>query len=303
MVSHAVEVFVAVSQHLGVDLFQVQHPAAAERAVQEVKTARDRISHPVVGGGLAEHGALAAVPDAADDPVLGVVVGRVRILVHVEPGEAFHALPQARRTRFGESLEHESPHPLPGMEPVRHGDEFAVVGALPGQVGQGGPEPAILVQVSLQRLLEQLQNRVGRPQRMQQGPVVEGLDGVVGSVQSPPAGRVQEMASLIHILGGEDLAGLGVEAQQLALHQRPGRWGHRTVQHQERVFGGHGPAGGQPRQKQGEEDSWNHLRFFGVAFRVTPSLLLSYRMVASARISSSVDRQCGYPRRRKTNHE
>ena len=263
MVPHAVQVFVAVSQHLGVDLFQVQHPAAAVRAVQEVKAARDRISHPIVGGGLAEHGALAAVPDAADDPVLRVVVGRLGVLVHVESGEAFHALPQAGRTRFGEPLEHESAHPLSGMEPVRHGDELAVVGALPGQVGQGGPELAILVEVPLQRLLEQLQNGVGRPQRVQQGPVVKGLDGVVRSVQSPPAGRVQEVALLIHILGGEDLAGFGVEAQQLALHQRPGRRGHGTVQHQGRVFGGHGPAGDQPRQQQGEEDPWNHWRLSG----------------------------------------
>ena len=120
--------------------------------MQEVKAARDRISHPIVGGGLAEHGALAAVPNAADDPVLGVVVGCLGILVHVESGEAFHALPQTRRTRFGEPLEHESPHPFSGMEPVRHGDEFTVVGPLPGQVGQGGSELAILVQVPLQRL-------------------------------------------------------------------------------------------------------------------------------------------------------
>ena len=255
MVSHAVEVFVAVSQHLGVDLLQVQHLAAAERAVQDVKAAGDRISHPIVGGGLAEHGALAAVPDAADDPVLGVVVGRLGILVHVESGEALHALPQPGRTRFGKPLEHEPPHPFPGMEPVRHGDEFSVVGALPGQVGQGGSELAILVEVPLQRLLEQLQNGVGCPQRMEQRPVVKGLDGVVGSVQSPPAGSVQQVAALIHVLGGEDLAGFGVEAQQLAFHQRPGRWGHRTVQHQRRVFRGHGPAGDQPRQQQGEEDS------------------------------------------------
>ena len=88
VVADAVQVLVAVRQHLLVIGLQVEHLAAAGGIVQQVEGAGNRVAHPVVGGRLAQHRTLAAGPDAPDDLVYGVVVGRLRILAHVHGREA-----------------------------------------------------------------------------------------------------------------------------------------------------------------------------------------------------------------------
>jgi hypothetical protein len=52
---------------------------------------------------------------------------------------------------------------------------------------------------------------------VEEGPIEEGLDGVVGTVQRAPAHGVGEVASVVEVLGGEAVAGLGVDAEELLL--------------------------------------------------------------------------------------
>ena len=76
---------------------------------------------------------------------LRVVVGRLGILVHVQAGEAAHALSKPLVVRFGESQEHEAAHAFAGVEPVRLRDELLVVRAVFGELGQRGAEFLVLL--------------------------------------------------------------------------------------------------------------------------------------------------------------
>ena len=158
VVSHAIEVLGAVREHLGVVGFQVDHRVAATLTVKHMEAAGHGISDPIVRRGLAEHRAFAAGPEASNNLVLGIVVGRLGIFVHVQAGEAVHALSKPLVGRFAQSEEHEAAHSFAGVEQVRHGDELLVVRAVFGQLGLGGSEFLVLLKVAFESFLERLKD-------------------------------------------------------------------------------------------------------------------------------------------------
>ena len=68
--------------------------------------------------------------------LLRIVVRRLRVFVHVHAGEALHALAMSFVVRVREALEQECAHAFAGVEPVGLRDEFLVVGAVLGELGQ-----------------------------------------------------------------------------------------------------------------------------------------------------------------------
>ena len=229
MVTDAVEILGTVGQHLVVDGHEIDELVASMRPVQYVKHPRHRIADPVVGRRLVHHRPLAAIPNAANNLVLGIVVGGGWIFVHVQPGEAFHAGAEGSVRRLGEALEHDAPHPFAGMEPVGLSDELLVVGAVFRQLGQGRFQLSVLLVVAFEPLLEKLQDFIGAAKGVEQGPVVVGLDGVVGAVERAPARSMQQIAAVIDVAVTEVKDGPGVGVKKSALHQRPAGGRHRSV--------------------------------------------------------------------------
>ena len=63
----------------------------------------------------------------------------------------------------------------------------------------------------------QLEDAVRAAERMQQGPVVDVLDGVIGAVVRAPAREAAQVIALVEVLRVKDFAGFGVQAKQFAL--------------------------------------------------------------------------------------
>ena len=222
VVADAVEILVAVGEHFVVDAHEVDHAAAALLAVKEVEGAGDGVADPVIGGGFMEHGAFAAGPDALDDFVNGVVVGGFGILVHVEAGEAFHAEAEDGVGGIGQAEEHEGADAFAGVEPIGLGDELFVVGAVCGQFGFDGAHLLVLQEVAFEGFFVVGEDGVGAAEGVEEGPVVEGFDGVIGAVEGAPAGGVEEVAAGVEVLVGEAVAGEGALLEQFAFEQSPG---------------------------------------------------------------------------------
>ena len=171
--------------------------------------------------------------------MLGVVVGRLRILVHVKTCKSPHALVKPLVGWVAKSQEHEAAHPFARVEPIRHGDEFLVVRAVFGQLGLAGPEFLILLKVAFESLLEQPEDGIGASQSMEESPVVEGFDRVVGSVESAPSRGMQQVSAMIEILLGEAFACDGIGSKKLPFHQCPTRGRKRCIDNQGDVFRRH----------------------------------------------------------------
>ena len=84
---------------------------------------------------------------------------------------------------------------------------------------------------------------------MEQGPVVKGLDCVVGSVERAPSRGMQQVSAIIEILLGEPLARDGIRAQKFPFHQGPARRSQRGVDGHGDVFRPH-LGGAQDQQKK-----------------------------------------------------
>ena len=111
----------------------VQHLLVAPLAVArlEAPLQLDGVPRPVQRRRLAHEGAAAAVEHAADDPVLGIVVGRRRVLAHVEAGVAPEAVEVAPVVGVAEALQVEGREPLAVVEPVEHDGKLFVVHPVP----------------------------------------------------------------------------------------------------------------------------------------------------------------------------
>ena len=76
-----------VPDHVRIVLKMGEHLLKVALAVQRYKALLhlvERITSPVESRGLAQHGTAAAVKQAANNLVLGIVVGRLRIVAHVK---------------------------------------------------------------------------------------------------------------------------------------------------------------------------------------------------------------------------
>src|SRR5204863_445309 len=87
---------------------------------------------------------------------------------------------------------------------------------------------------------------VGAAQRVQDGPVVAVLDGVVGPVVAAPPLDAQQPAAVVEVPAVELAARLGTGLQDLALQQCPGGRAHGRGHPQGLVL-----AGGQPGEVGG----------------------------------------------------
>ena len=130
MVAHNVVVIFEMGQHLFVVFF----------AVSQAKTIFnfDRISGPVQTGGFTHQGPAATVKHAADNVVLGVVIQRLRILIHIESGIAKRTMLKLRIGRVGQSLEVEGSEAFAVVKPIKHHGEFFVVHAIACKRDVGG---------------------------------------------------------------------------------------------------------------------------------------------------------------------
>jgi hypothetical protein len=123
------------------------------------------------------------------------------------------------------------------VHPVEHDREFLVVHAVARERDGGRLGPGVLAEVSLPGLLVQAQDDVGRAQGVQQGPVVDVLDGVVGPVVAAPALHAQQVAALVEVAAEELPAGRRVGPEQLPLQQGPVRRRHGRVNGDQGLLG------------------------------------------------------------------
>ena len=114
----------------------------------------DRVAGPVEGRRLAEQGPAAAVEQAADDLVLGVVVGCAGIVVQVEAGVPRDPLPEPGVVRVGQALEVEDRQPLAVVQPVEHDGKFLVVHPVARERHVLGPGRGVLAEVPFPGFLE-----------------------------------------------------------------------------------------------------------------------------------------------------
>ena len=220
-----------VADDVGVVFEMLQHEPVVLFAVERLEAVLDLdgVSGPVHRPRIPQQRPPAPVEEASDDLVFRVVVGRPRVLVHVETGEAAHAALKEGVFRVGERLLLQDHQGFTDVDPVHFGVEFLEVHAVAGELHVGGLGQGVLPQVSLPGLLVHLQDVVGGAQRMKNGPVPEVLDGVVGTVEgAPPLGADQE-SPVIEVFLVEFPAGRRLRAQQLPLHHRPAGRRHGRV--------------------------------------------------------------------------
>ena len=128
-----------------------------------------------------------------------------------------------------ERQQHQPAHSFAGMEPVGLGDEVFVVGAVLGDLGERGAQFLVLLQVALIGALVVPEHRIGGAHGVQERPIVEDLDGVVGTVERAPSRRVEQIAAFVEVALGKPVHRERVGAQQFPLEQRPFRRRHRLV--------------------------------------------------------------------------
>ena len=191
------------------------------------------VTHPVHRRRESHEGAPAPVPHRTDQLVDRIVVGRTRVLVHVETGEAadtllVHGIVRIHQTHVVEHLD-----AFGVVHPVRMGRKLLEVHPIGGEGHELGPCLAELPHVAVVDPLGQLHDPGGAAQRVHLRPSVDVLDGVVRAVVHAPAQIGEQIAALVEVALGKALHGDRTRAQQLALQQRPLGGHHRSL-HTER---------------------------------------------------------------------
>ena len=189
----------------------------------------DRVARPIERGRLAQQGPARPIEEGADDAVLRVVVGGVRVLGHVHPGPAPHAAHQRAVVRLGEALQEDRRPGLAVVHPVEAGVELLVVHAVAAQRDLGRFRLGVLAEVAFHAPLVELQDAVVGAEGVQHRPVQEVLERVVGAVVAGPPGHAQQVAPVVEVALEELGAGLRLRVQQLPLEQRPVRGCDRRV--------------------------------------------------------------------------
>jgi hypothetical protein len=100
--------------------------------------------------------------------VLLVIVFGLRVVAHIEAGEAPHALLVRLGFRCGESVVVERRQALARVLPVKGGDELAVEHPVFGLLGGGRPRLGELPEVSLPDLFVEFEHAVRAAQGVQQ---------------------------------------------------------------------------------------------------------------------------------------
>src|SRR5581483_9226147 len=84
-------------------------------------------------------------------------------------------------------------------------------------------------------LLKKTENGIRSAQRMQQGPVPEGLNRVVRTIEGAPSRRVRQIAAFVKIFGGEAFDGERIVTKQFAFQQSPSRRRHGRLDAENRL--------------------------------------------------------------------
>jgi hypothetical protein len=71
-------------------------------------------------------------------------------------------------------------------------------------------------------LFEKIEDGIRPSERMQQRPVPERLNGIIGAIERAPSRSVEQVSALVYIFLSETLNCDGVVAQQFAFEQSPG---------------------------------------------------------------------------------
>ena len=233
-----VQGYVALDVAVGLEVEQVVVEVAVAAPRLEAPLDLERIAGPVDRLRRAQHRAAAAVQDAADDPVLRVVVGLGRLVGvarQVEAGEAADALPPDHVPGLAQPFLEQAVVALAVVHPVEAGGELLVVHAVGAQLGDRGLGFGVLPDVAVHAAAEQLQHLLGAAEGVEIGPVGHVLRGIVGAVQGAPAHKALEVAALVEVAVVKRRDRRLDGAHQLALQQRPVGW---------RGGGGDGHGGG-----------------------------------------------------------
>ena len=217
---------VAFDVAVGLEVEQVVVEVAVAAPRLEAPLDLERVAGPVDRLRPAQHRTAAAVEDAADDAVLGVVVGLGRLVGvarQVEAGEAADALPPGEVPRLAEPLLEQAVVALAVVHPVEGGRELLVVHAVGAELRDGRPRLRVLPDVALHAAPVQRQHPLGAAQRVEVRPVGHVLGGVVGAVQRPPAREALEVAALVEVAVEERRDRRLDRAHQLAFQERPVR--------------------------------------------------------------------------------
>ena len=148
-----------------------------------------------------------SVEEAPDDLELGVVVGRGRIVIEVEPRIPDDSLPEPRILRIAQTLQVEDREPLAVMEPVEHDGELFVVHSLTRKGHVDGAGFGVLSEVPLPGFLEASEDRGVAAARIEHGPVVDVFDGIVRPVVAAPTYDALEITPVVEVTVEELQAG------------------------------------------------------------------------------------------------
>ena len=187
----------------------------------------ERLARPVGQLRAAGHRPPAAVHQAADDAMFGVVVGGQRVVAQVEAGEAPHARLPRGVVRVAQSFLEQRVVALAVVEPVHAGRKLAEVHAVPRQLGGRRARLRVLPDVPVDSRAVAVQQDLRGAQRVQVGQAVDVLRRVVGAVQRSPARHAQQVAARVEVAVVELQVGVRDRVEHLPFEQRPVRRRHR----------------------------------------------------------------------------
>ena len=234
-----------IADDVGVVLEVEEHFLVAPFAMTGAEAAGDLdgVTGPVEGGGGPEEGPAAAIEQAADDAVLGVIVGGLRVCAGVEAGEAFDPLPKAGIVGGGEAQQVEGGETFGIVEPIHRHREFSIVHAIAGHGDLRGPGEGVLPEVSFIGALKEFEGLGAPPKGVEQGPVVAVFDGIVGTIVASPPLDAEQVATVVEVAFEELATAIVGSGEQFSLQECPGRrreWGLDD----KRRIGGNGWHGG-----------------------------------------------------------
>ena len=189
----------------------------------------ERIAHPVERRRFSKHRPAAAVLHAADDLVRGIVVGRFRVLAHVEAGESARALLIFGVGRNRQAHAVEELQPFAVVHPVGLNDELLVVHALARDGDVGRPRLGVLREQTFVALRKHREDVVARAERMQFGPVIEILERIIRAVVRAPADEALETSAVVEVFPVELPARRHVVGEEPPLELRPARRIHARI--------------------------------------------------------------------------
>ena len=159
-----------------------------------------RIANPVERRSLAQHRAAAAVDEAANEFVFGIVIGRFGIFPHVEACIALRALTVLRIGGHGKPHAIEDAQRFAVMHPVRLRTKFLVIHSAEARRNLRGFGLGVLPEHSLHPLHVQPQDFIAPAKGMQLRPACKVFKSIVGTVVSAPAQHALHVTAAVVVL-------------------------------------------------------------------------------------------------------